>query len=58
MLQGVPPVLMGVLLLFFIGFKLKLLPLGNAYSTGIIPDWSSFRFGWMCSSTKSCRRWR
>lgn len=40
LLQGVPPVLMGVLLLFFVGFQLKLAPLGNAYSTGIIPNWS------------------
>lgn len=40
LLQGVPPVLMGVLLLFFIGFRLKLLPLGNAYSTGIVPTFS------------------
>jgi len=40
LLQGVPPVLMGVLLLFFVAFKLKFLPLGNAYSTGIIPTWS------------------
>ena len=40
LLTGVPPVLMGVLLLFFIGFKLKLLPLGGAYSIGIIPNWS------------------
>jgi peptide/nickel transport system permease protein len=44
LLTGVPPVLMGFLLLFFIGFRLKLLPLGSAYSTGIIPDWSSFTF--------------
>ena len=40
LLQGVPPVLMGVLLLFFIGFRLKLLPLGGAYSIGVIPNWS------------------
>lgn len=40
LLQGVPPVLMGIFLLFFIGFKLKLLPLGSAYSTGIVPNWS------------------
>ena len=46
LLTGVPPVLMGFLLLFFIGFRLKLLPLGSAYSTGIIPDWQSFVF-WM-----------
>src|SRR5215475_3381417 len=35
--QGVPPILLGVLLLFFVGFKLKLAPLGGAYSTGVIP---------------------
>ncbi len=40
LLQGVPPVLLGVLLLFFVGFRLKWLPLGGAYSIGIIPDWS------------------
>ncbi len=40
LLTGVPPVIMGVLLLFFVGFRLKLLPLGGAYSIGIIPDWS------------------
>ena len=40
LLTGVPPVIMGVLLLFFIGFRLKLLPLGGAYSVGLVPDWS------------------
>src|SRR6266498_2289431 len=40
LLQGVPPVLMGVLLLFFIAFKLKMAPLGSAYSTGVVPTWS------------------
>lgn len=40
LLTGVPPVIMGVLLLFFIGFRLKLLPLGGAYSIGIVPNWS------------------
>jgi peptide/nickel transport system permease protein len=44
--QGVPPVLMGVLLLFFIAFRLKLAPLGGAYSTGVVPDWSSPAFIW------------
>lgn len=43
-LQGVPPVLMGVLLIFFIGFKLNLLPQGNAYSTGVVPNWSNPSF--------------
>jgi peptide/nickel transport system permease protein len=37
LLMGVPPVIMGVLLLFFIGFRLKLLPLGGAYSIGTVP---------------------
>src|SRR5258705_4319011 len=46
LLQGIPSVLMGVLLLFFIGFKLKWAPLGGAYSTGVIPDWSSPAFIW------------
>ena len=44
--QGVPPILMAVLLLFFIAFRLKLAPLGGAYSTGVIPDWSSLAFIW------------
>ena len=42
--QGVPPVLLGILLLFFFGFRLKLAPLGGAYSTGVIPNWSSWKF--------------
>lgn len=37
-LQGMPPILLGVLLLFFVGFRLKLLPLGGAYSIGIQPS--------------------
>lgn len=40
LLQGVPPVLLGVFLLFFIGFRLQLLPLGSAYSMGKVPNWS------------------
>ena len=40
LLQGVPPVILGVLLLFFIGFRLNLLPLGGAYSIGTVPTWS------------------
>jgi peptide/nickel transport system permease protein len=40
LLTGVPPVILGVLLLFFVGFKLKLLPLGGAYSIGVVPNWS------------------
>ncbi|MGV8855222.1 MAG: ABC transporter permease [Devosia sp.] len=40
LLTGVPPVIMGILLLFFIGFRLKWLPLGGAYSAGIVPTWS------------------
>lgn len=40
LLQGVPPVLLGILLIFFVGFRLKLLPLGGAYAIGTIPDFS------------------
>ena len=40
LLTGVPPVIMGVLLLFFVGFKLKMLPLGGAYSIGTVPNLS------------------
>ncbi len=40
MFMGVPPVLLAIFLLFFLAFKLKLFPLGQAYSTGIAPDWS------------------
>ena len=43
LLTGVPPIIMGVLLLFFLGFKLKWLPLGGSYSIGLIPD-GSFAF--------------
>ena len=44
LLMGVPPVIMGVLLLFFVAFRLKFLPLGNAYSTDMIPNWTSPAF--------------
>lgn len=44
LLTGVPPVIMGVLLIFFVGFRLQLLPLGGAYSIGIVPDWNDFGF--------------
>lgn len=46
LLTGVPPVIMGVLLIFFIGFRMQLLPLGGAYSIGVVPDWNDFGF-WM-----------
>lgn len=42
--MGVPPVLLAIFLLFFLAFKLKLFPLGQAYSTGIAPEWT---FGFM-----------
>ncbi len=44
LLMGVPPVLMAVFLMFFVAFRLKLLPMGNAYSIGVIPNWSSIGF--------------
>lgn len=40
LLQGAPPVLVGILLIFFIAFRLKLLPLSGAHSIGIVPSWS------------------
>jgi peptide/nickel transport system permease protein len=40
LLQGVPPVILGVLLLFFVAFKMKLLPLGGAYSIGKVPTFT------------------
>jgi peptide/nickel transport system permease protein len=40
LLTGVPPVIMGVLLLFFVAFRLRLLPIGGSYSAGVIPNWS------------------
>lgn len=41
---GIPPVLLGIFLIFFIAFRLKLLPLGGAYAVGTVPDFSSFSF--------------
>jgi len=46
LLMGFPPVVMGVLLLWFLAYRLNLFPLGNAYSTGMIPDWKSWTFIW------------
>jgi len=46
LLMGIPPVLMAVFLLFIVAFRLKLLPLGNVYSTGMVPDWSDPAFVW------------
>jgi peptide/nickel transport system permease protein len=40
LLQGMPPVVLGILLLFFVAFRLKLLPLGGAFSIGTQPNWS------------------
>jgi len=40
MLQGVPPVLLGIMLIFFIAFKLKLAPMAGPFSIGAIPEYS------------------
>jgi len=40
MMQGIPPFLIGLLLLFYIAYKLQLLPLGGAYSKGTVPNMS------------------
>ncbi|MGA0088207.1 MAG: ABC transporter permease [bacterium] len=38
--QGVPPVLLAILLIFFVAFKLNILPLAGAYSIGTVPDFT------------------
>lgn len=40
LLQGVPPVLLAVLLIFFIAFRLNWLPVSGSYSPGLVPDFS------------------
>jgi len=40
MLGGVHPFLLGLVLLFFIAFRLKLLPLGGAYNVGTTPQFT------------------
>ena len=40
MLQGVPPYLLGLLLIFFVAFRLKLLPINGAMSAGTVPELS------------------
>lgn len=41
LLTGVPPILMGILLIFFIAFRLHLLPMSGAHSIGIVPSMSA-----------------
>jgi peptide/nickel transport system permease protein len=43
MMQAVPAYLLGLLLIFFIAFRLKLLPMGGAYSQSVVPE-VSLRF--------------
>lgn len=40
MLQGIPPFLIGLLLLFYVAYRLQLLPLGGAYAKGTVPNLS------------------
>jgi len=40
LLQGVPPVLLGILLIFFVAFRFKLLPISGSYSIGTVPTLS------------------
>jgi peptide/nickel transport system permease protein len=44
LLLGIPPVLLGIFLIFFVAFQLKALPLGGAYGVSTIPNFSSFSF--------------
>ncbi|MFK7800231.1 MAG: ABC transporter permease [Anaerolineae bacterium] len=39
-LQGVPPVLLAVLLIFFIAFRLNWLPVSGSYTPGTVPSFS------------------
>ena len=41
---GIPPVLLGIFLIFFVAFRLKALPLGGAYAVGTVPDFRDFGF--------------
>ncbi|MFT7587217.1 MAG: peptide/nickel transport system permease protein [Cellvibrionaceae bacterium] len=40
LLQGVPPVLLAVLLIFFIAFRLNWLPVSGSYTPGTVPSFS------------------
>jgi peptide/nickel transport system permease protein len=40
MLQAIPAYLLGLLLIFFIAFRLRLLPMGGAYSQGVLPSFT------------------
>ncbi|MCP5096627.1 MAG: ABC transporter permease [Chloroflexi bacterium] len=40
LLQGVPPVLLGILLIFFLGFRAKLLPISGSHAIGTVPEWT------------------
>lgn len=44
LLTGVPPVLLGVLLLFFLAFRTGLFPLGGAFTTGQVVDFGNWAF--------------
>jgi peptide/nickel transport system permease protein len=43
LLQGVPPVILGVLLIFFVAFRANLLPISGSYSIGSVPT-LTFKF--------------
>lgn len=56
---GVPPVILGVLLIFFVGLRLKLLPLGGAYSIGIKDQLCPFpRRAWRAPGIRGNLAWR
>ena len=43
-IQAVPPVVIAMLVMFTFALGLRWFPTGNAYTPGIIPDWSSWTF--------------
>jgi peptide/nickel transport system permease protein len=43
-LSSVPPFLVALVLIYFVGFRWKLLPMGDPYPKTMIEDWSSITF--------------
>jgi peptide/nickel transport system permease protein len=44
MLSSVPPFLVALVLIYFVGFRMKLLPMNGAYPRTMLEDWSNVEF--------------
>jgi peptide/nickel transport system permease protein len=44
-LSSIPPFALAIVLLFLVGVKMQILPVGGAYSFGMTPEWSLTFFG-------------